>query len=392
MIIHGNSLEELKKLEENSIDSIVTDPPYELGFMGKSWDASGIAYNVELWKECLRVLKPGGHLLAFSGTRTYHRMTCSIEDAGFEIRDMIEWIYNTGFPKSHNIAKAITSIEKTGKSNPKALRETRMGEEYEPTGQEDYSKGRMFSSEIKHDLRETELTEQAKQWEGWGTNLKPAHEPICLARKPINCKSIAENVLTHGTGGLNIDKCRIGDEIHKVNINDLSQAHGNNFGKIGNTYKTLGQREQQGRFPANLVTLEEESEIVESKYFNITPKHLQKKASKKDRNSDYLGQEIQGEKKQKIFNGQSDKPSTEIKDVEKRFMTQPTVNNHPTVKPVELMEWLIKLITPPNGTVLDPFAGSGSTLVAAKKNGFSYIGIELTEEYIDIIKSRLGEI
>ena len=201
-IVHGDCLEVLKTLEDSSIDSIVTDPPYELGFMGKRWDSTGIAYNVELWKECLRVLKPGGHLLAFGGTRTQHRMVCAIEDAGFEIREQIQWIFGSGFPKSMNIGKAVKAYLKTGGSSPRNLRKSRMGDNYKPTGQVDYRKGRMFSSEIENDTTPEEID---NEWAGWGTCLKPAHEPICLARKPISEKTVAENVLTCGTGPTNID-------------------------------------------------------------------------------------------------------------------------------------------------------------------------------------------
>jgi len=207
-IYNMDCLEGMKLLDDNSVDSIVTDPPYELGFMGKKWDSTGIAYSVELWKECLRVLKPGGHLLAFGGTRTYHRMACAIEDAGFEIRDQMQWIYGSGFPKSHNISKAIDkkfgakrevikTVKGMGKQNP----------EWNGT-----AKGRKENYYKPEYQLTAPATPEAKQWDGWGTALKPAHEPIVVARKPISEKTIAENVLKWGTGGLNIDGCRIGTE------------------------------------------------------------------------------------------------------------------------------------------------------------------------------------
>ena len=196
-LLKGNCLELLKTLEDNSIDSIVTDPPYELGFMGKSWDASGIAYNVELWKQALRVLKPGGHLLAFSGSRTYHRMVVAIEDAGFEIRDQIMWIYGSGFPKSLDVSKAIDKA--AGAERPNRTVETggKSGSHENPTRHVTNAR--------------TPATPEAQQWQGWGTALKPAHEPIVVARKPL-IGTVASNVLEWGTGALNIDGSRVGTE------------------------------------------------------------------------------------------------------------------------------------------------------------------------------------
>jgi site-specific DNA-methyltransferase (adenine-specific) len=195
-IVQGDCLEKLKELEENSVDSIVCDPPYELGFMGKSWDNTGIANNKDMWAECLRVLKPGGHLLAFSGTRTYHRMASAIEDAGFEVRDMIEWIYGSGFPKSLNMGKAVDRLQ---------------GNEREDLGESANNRDRS-----KHEYNSVgnvgsnaRITKGTSEWEGWGTALKPAHEPICLARKPLAEKTVAENCLKWGVGGINIDGCRV---------------------------------------------------------------------------------------------------------------------------------------------------------------------------------------
>jgi site-specific DNA-methyltransferase (adenine-specific) len=192
----GSNLDILPKLPDNSVDSIVTDPPYELGFMGKSWDSTGIAYSVALWRECLRVLKPGGHLLAFSGSRTYHRMTVAIEDAGFEIRDQMMWVYGSGFPKSHNISKA---LDKDAGVVRKII-----GKEKGAGSTNTNSVGN-FNNE--YDKTEPE-TDAAKQWDGWGTALKPAHEPICLARKSLE-GTVADNVLKWGVGGINIDGCRV---------------------------------------------------------------------------------------------------------------------------------------------------------------------------------------
>lgn len=316
-ILQGNNLDLLKTLPNNSVDSIVTDPPYGLSFMNKKWDYD--VPTVELWREVYRVLKHGGYLLSFGGTRTYHRMVVNIEDAGFEIRDQIMWLYGSGFPKSHNIGKAVDALTLTGKSNPKALREVRMGENYKPTGQVDYHKGRMFSSEIPNDNTEQNIN---NKWEGWGTALKPANEPICLARKPLSEKSVAENVLKYGTGAINIDGCRV------------------------------AQSSSLGRFPANLI--HDGSYEVVTKFPNENGSTSRffycAKTSQSDRNDG---------------------------------------NNHPTVKPTELMSYLCRLITPPNGIVLDPFMGSGSTGKGAILEGFDFIGMELDPEYVEIAKSRI---
>lgn len=438
-IIQGDCLEELKKLPDNSVDSIVTDPPYELGFMGKSWDSTGIANNVELWKECLRVLKPGGHLLAFSGTRTYHRMASAIEDAGFEVRDMIEWVYGSGFPKSLNIAKSIESKLKTGscaKNNFHQLegerRDGRIGM-YDTVEEHGFRK--VNPDQLgAFDLEAT--TQEAKQWEGWGTALKPAHEPICMARKPLAEKTVAQNVLEYGTGGINIDESRVAANWKEERPESWFNSGKSKSGEPtydGNlkslTESTVGERlHDDGRFPANLIHDNSEEvrecfpESKSSPYLNSQAKNVngfhggvgtekklgreddggfsdqgnasrffksiiyQAKASKSERNKGCEGLE----EKPKVFNGQSDKPSTDMKDVEKRFTTLPKANNHPTVKPIALMEYLIKMVTPKGGIVLDPFAGSGSTLVSAKENGYQYIGIERESEYINIINARLN--
>jgi len=360
-------------LYDNSVDSIVTDPPYEWGFMDKKWDSTGIAYNVELWKECLRVLKPGGHLLAFGGTRTYHRMTCAIEDAGFEIRDCIQWLYGSGFPKSHDISKA---IDKKLGAERKVLGVSPNWRESKRDREKD---GEMEVRGENAGLITKPATLKAKQWEGWGTCLKPANEPIVLARKPISEKTIADNVLKWGTGGLNIDGCRIGTDIVGWGGRPSSGYSG------GLDTDTSGKpRPVEGRFPANCVTTEPDAFF--SKYFNITPPELSKKASRKDRNSDWQGEEISVPLKEKTFgNDKGDGFGRGLSNSK-----HPTRNNHPTVKPTDLMAWLVRLVTPPGGIVLDPFAGSGTTLVAAKREGFQYIGIEREAEYVEIAKARVG--
>lgn len=293
-LYNGDSKQILPTLPENSIDAIVTDPPYELGFMGKSWDSTGIANDVDLWKEVLRVLKPGGHLLAFSGSRTYHRMTVAIEDAGFEIRDQIMWVYGSGFPKSHNLKD---------------------------------------------------------KWQGWGTALKPAHEPIVLARKPFT-GTVANNVLTYGTGGINIDGSRVGSEGGSTR-GDEPSTHLSPSGAFNTGHNIV--KLDAGRWPANFIH-DGSNEVVEllgepARFFYCA------KAGNRDRNEGLDG-----------FDNK---------------------NHHPTVKPTHLMRYLCKLITPPNGTILDPFLGSGSTGKAAMYEGFKFIGIELTQEYLPIAKARI---
>jgi site-specific DNA-methyltransferase (adenine-specific) len=371
----GSNLDVLPTLPDSSIDAIVTDPPYELGFMGKSWDSTGIAYNVALWRECLRVLKPGGHILAFSGSRTYHRMTVAIEDAGFEIRDQMLWVYGSGFPKSHNISKAIDKAA---------------GQERETVGFKSAgigtgkSYGKIVGEREKVKTNLVAVTapasEAAKQWGGWGTALKPAHEPICLARKPIE-GTVADNVLKWGVGGLNIEGCRVGEGTGRFPANlmhDGSQevldlfpqsksTGGVGCGKLGS--KVYGNFNNQ-TIAANAGGLGDEGSAAR---FFYCPK-----TGKKDRDEGCGDLEDKEWKTDgACIPERGDRPFN------------PSKNNHPTVKPTELMRYLCRLITPPGGTVLDPFNGSGSTGKAAVLEGFNYVGIELSPEYVQIAKARI---
>jgi len=366
-VIHGNSLNELPYLEDCSVDAVVTDPPYELGFMNKKWDASGIAYNVNIWAHCLRVLKPGGHLLAFGGTRTYHRMACAIEDAGFEIRDSINWIYGSGFPKSLDVSKA---IDKAAGAEREIIGERKLGGN---AAQSTKEKGGTYASNTNSVGVEpisvpitAPATDAAKQWEGWGTALKPAHEPIVLARKPFE-DTVANNVMQHGTGALNIDKTRIGEG-----------GQGTWASPRGGIWKTDPDQKAEllsstvGRWPANVI-IDDSIEATWTPYFYCA------KASKSEKNA---GLDGMPEKRP------DERTSTGMGTFEQKGVAK-QANHHPTVKPLELMKYLCRLITPPNGTILDPFAGSGSTLVAATLEGFNSIGIEMTAEYIPIIQARL---
>jgi site-specific DNA-methyltransferase (adenine-specific) len=340
-------------LEDNSVDAIVTDPPYGLSFMGKDWD-HGVP-GIEFWKEMLRVLKPGGHLLSFGGSRTYHRMASAVEDAGFEIRDQIMWVYGSGFPKSLDVSKAIDNVAG-------AEREV-IGKTKGAGAKDPISFGNGHNRE--YDIT-APATEAARQWQGWGTALKPAHEPLVLARKPL-IGTVAANVLAHGTGGLNIDGCRVGNDVRynapAGNANNPHTATGpGNPGGFG-MKPDSPERLVTGRWPANLIhdgsdevvscfpdaagrgdDLIDRSKATAARFFYAA------KASKKDRDDG---------------------------------------NAHPTVKPTDLMAYLCRLVTPAGGVVLDPFMGSGSTGKAAIREGFRFIGAEREAAYYAIAEARL---
>lgn len=385
ILINNDCIAAMKEMDDNSVDSIVTDPPYELGFMGKSWDASGIAFNVDVWREALRVLKPGGHLIAFSGSRTYHRMAVAIEDAGFEIRDQIMWVYGSGFPKSLNIAKQLDKLagvkgevigQKTGKGY------SSQQEKNLEHGFCEYKEGLPYEHA---DLNEYALaSDEAKQWQGWGTALKPAHEPIVLARKPI-VGTVANNVLTYNVGGLNIDGTR-------VETNDKWEATGKQSapsqtlqgGVDGSLNVSVSTTHPLGRFPANFIHDGLETEWA--KFFYCA------KTSKRDRNEGLEG----FEEKQTTGGGGltasvREDGSLETASAGGKYgsVKAKQTNHHPTVKPTALMQYLVRLVTPSGGVVLDPFMGSGSTGKACVYEGFNFIGIEQSVEYVEIAQARI---
>lgn len=385
-LLTGDCIDMMRGMPDASVDSIVTDPPYHLtqasrgghartnnpemphgrhrigdkGFMGKVWDGGDIAHRVEMWAECLRVLKPGGHLLAFAATRTYHRMTCAIEDAGFEIRDMVPWHYGSGFPKSRNLDG---------------------------------------------------------QWEGWGTALKPATEPICMARKTL-IGTVAENVDAYGTGALNIDACRVpaGDETPSGGTASRHCAFGPQGGAMGIGSDSRSVTPDAGRWPANLIH-DGSPEVLEA--FPDAPGQMAKAAEGGGRRNDqnvygamlrgsngavprvdadksaarffYCAKASRTDRNEGI--GGSDTPAvpTEatMRDRETADWQERNGNHHPTVKPTDLMAYLCRLVTPPGGTVLDPFMGSGSTGKAAMREGFRFVGIDMTPEYVEIAKARI---
>jgi len=368
-LLKGNCLDMLKELPDNSIDSIVTDPPYELGFMGKSWDSTGIAYSVELWSECLRVLKHGGHLVAFSGSRTVFPMGVAIAEAGFEVRDMISWIYTSGFPKSLDISKAIDS--KLGVSDQRKV----IGKDRGKIGEN------VFGTYAGDFNIITPASPQAQQWQGWGTALKPAQEPAVLARKPIDsdCSSIAENVLKWGTGGINIDAGRFayGDECHFGDTSELkaeqksaSQSRGHavsgfSDGTLRNEYF---YDPKHGRWPANVYQCKKPQRSEKEAGLDHLTGKTGAEATQRKEGSDGLKSPRAG----------AGRTAEHVK------------NFHPTVKPIKLMRWLCRLLTPQGGTVLDPFLGSGTTAVSAILEGFNAVGCEMTEDYYPIIQGRVN--
>lgn len=383
MLISGDCLEQLKGHRDNSVDAVVTDPPYGLSFMGKKWDYD--VPSVELWREVLRVLKPGGHLLSFGGTRTYHRMVCNIEDAGFEIRDQIMWLYGSGFPKSLNIDKA---IDKAAGAKREVIGRARSGKS-----------SRAFQSEELTTAGVHEITSPAspaaQEWQGWGTALKPANEPIVLARKPIEKGlTVAENVVKWGTGALNIDGTRIGTELVESGRAGRGECESGAFGKkLMDTPKAYAA----GRWPANVLFDEEAAAGLDASNVKELPARYFycAKSSKRERNAGLEGMPEKRSGHQPMrqcatcggWNVTANGKRCECG--QPNYQDKANQNHHPTVKPIKLMEYLIKLITPPGGVVLDPFMGSGSTGCAAVKLGFTFIGIERESEYLEIAKRRI---
>lgn len=421
-------LEKLKELPDDSVDCIVTDPPYFISFMNKGWDKEdSIASKKEFWMECLRVTKEGGYLLAFGHSRTHHRLFTAIEDGGWEIRDTVMWLYGQGFPKSLNISKAIdkmagrvdlscdevklklkTLYDKSGKSLGKISKECGFNasgyikseskkpdpwtttlptlEKWEViskvvgateeeknevsillvsaerevigskssglfNGGEGNSVGGTIAASVDITIANSD---KAKEWEGWGTALKPAHEPICMARKPIK-GNVAENVLKWGTGGINIDACRIGNEIRTTPVHSTDKKEDTTLFGLHPTIQHERVETTEGRFPANIILDEEAGEILDKQTDSASRFFYCAKVSSKERNRG------------------CDK------------------NNHPTVKPIALMEYLIKLVSKEEGTILDPFMGSGSTGIAAKKLNRNFVGIEMDEGYYTIASKRIAK-
>ena len=450
-ILNGECLEEMKKFPDNSVDSIVTDPPYGISFMSKKWDYD--VPSVDMFKEMLRIAKPGAHILCFGGSRTYHRMAVNVEDAGWEIKDTIQYLYGSGFPKSMNISKA---IDKKFGAEREVVGVSNNGSGIQPNkinnhGKGDTGIGYADGSGKSFDITKPS-TDEAKEWEGWGTNLKPAYEPIILARKPIEEKTIAENVLKYGTGGINIDSCRInlnGDYKCKANGRPSQTGLGDNYNS-----EEANKPDIKGRFPANVI-LTHHPECEKLGYKKVKPSngsgvagnnkgkglgknkiwgvfkgvkaedqtaiHVDKDGKETVENwnchddcpikildeqsgvskssggipkSAHTWKGFDGDNKGLHVGGLGDKggASRFFYTAKASKSERGKDNIHPTVKPIKLMEYLVTLITPKEGICLDPFCGSGSTLIACKKNRYKYIGIEREEEYCKISEDRLKSI
>lgn len=441
-ILTGDCRDVLKTLDSASIDSVVCDPPYELGFMGKKWDSTGVATDPAVWAECLRVLKPGGHLLAFSGTRTQHRMVCAIEDAGFEIRDQAGWMYGSGFPKSMDVSKA---IDKAAGAERDVIGKRQFADgTFARDGAVMGQHGRLGSA-AGFPVVTAAATDEAKQWEGWGTALKPAWEPICVARKPLaKGETVASNVLAHGTGALNIDGCRV-PTADDLNGGAYAESGGRkvsgslNASGMNVAGKTVGVAfvPPAGRWPANLlhdgspevvalfpqsagamapVTGNEPSASTSNIYgkFKRAASDRAGEASAERTYADEGGTNFAMKPgARRLDDGSAARffwcPKTSASDRHdglehpghqfqmgrlpnhaEKVNAGRKGNHHPTVKPTELMRYLCRLVTPPGGTVLDPFMGSGSTLKAAELEGFNAIGIELDPAYVEIARRRIG--
>ena len=417
-LFRGSMLDMLDVIQPKSIDAIVTDPPYELNFMNKGWDNSGIAFRKDTWRKCYEVLKPGGYLLAFGGSRTFHRIAVAIEDAGFEIRDTIMWLYGSGFPKSMNIGLMIDKAE---------------GAESEIIGKKKGagSQGNTFPLKQEYDGK-TPASARGKKFKGWGTALKPAYEPIIVARKPVE-NSVVSNVLKYGVGGINIDGCRVGASggVQKTDIIPDNASKTTSFGCNGKLIEL-----DAGRFPSNVILTYDETDFDEvcgnmpetsnsggevsqddfSKYKGSMMNFSNLKEAPSRISTGYIAPSDSGNACRYFYCAKASKKDRD--EGLNRFQeatagqrtgrkegsagisidagaTGKARNIHPTVKPTELMQYLVRLVSPPGATILDCFNGSGSTGKAVmfenKERGanYKYIGIELTDEYLPIAKARI---
>jgi hypothetical protein len=373
-LLTGDCREVLAGMDAASVDAVVCDPPYELGFMGKAWDSSGVAFQAETWQAVLRVLKPGGHLLACGGTRTYHRLTCAIEDAGFEARDCLMWVYGSGFPKSLDVSK---TIDKKAGANREVVGVTSV------TGvrkSKTWRDGSGLQGNVN--MLTAPATPSAQQWQGWGTALKPAYEPIIIARKPLT-GTVAANVQQYGTGAINVDGCRVGT--HGGGWNGLGDTHDESQWRLN---RPDGLQRNTGRWPANLLH-DGSDEVV-----GLFP---QSKSTG--------GEPLSGEVNRHGIYGARDRARTgngcgigDDGSAARFFYTAKASrrergegNTHPTVKPLALMRYLVRLITPPGGLVCDPFAGSGTTGIAALREGFRFVGIEQDAGHVAIAEKRIRQ-
>lgn len=400
LLLRGDCLVELARIPDESVDAVVTDPPYGLEFMGKAWDRY-TPLDFEKWterwaRECLRILKPGGHLLAFGGSRTWHRLAAGIEDAGFEIRDSIAWLYGSGFPKSMDVSKAIDKAagaqrEKVRKAGAASAYSANAGND-RPWMHEARANGFI---EVDGD---TPATDAAREWQGWGTALKPAFEPVVVARKPLGERTVAANVLEHGTGALNIDATRIG-------VADAAYArnHSGGRGHAGTRSEDRstdihaggGSASDLGRLPANVALDESQAAALDEQAPKTGAAAKASGPTLRGRHDTAVAygarNRLEGEQS---FQGDIGGASRFFYVAKAPKSERPVVDGtaHPTVKPIALMRWLCRLVTPPGGLVVDPFAGSGTTLEAAYLEGFESIGVEMTPDYWPLIAARIERV
>ena len=398
LLLRGDCLVELARIPDGSVDSVVCDPPYGLEFMGKAWDKY-TPLDFELWcakwaAECLRILKPGGHLLAFGGTRTWHRLAAGIEDAGFEIRDSLAWLYGSGFPKSLDVSKAIDKAAGATRevvSEGKPVKRMIPGADQNRTGSWIKDSGREFVP-----TETAPATDAAREWEGWGTALKPAFEPVVVARKPLGEKTVAANVLTHGTGALNIDATRIGSEGGTKAV-DFGETAGTMYGGgKGKPRNAIGTLDGRGRWPANVALDESQAAALDAQTGTLVSnggKGRHKIKSTESLNDNRVAYGDYAPTESTVY-GDSGGASRFFYVAKAPKSERPVVDGtaHPTVKPLALMRWLCRLVTPPGGIVVDPFAGSGTTLEAAYLEGFESIGVEMTPEYWPLIAARIERV
>ena len=404
-IHNGDCIETMKAMPAESVDAIVTDPPYGLGFMGKKWD--GLPPSLEWAEACYRVLKPGGHIAAFGGTRTWHRLAVAIEDAGFEMRDSLAWLYGSGFPKSHDVSKAVDKLA-GAEREVVGVREVPRGHAFAGATYGGDSAGREYA-----DTRSA--TPEAQQWDGWGTALKPAFEPIVLARKPLAEGTVARNVLAYGTGAINVDACRIesGENLLRkatagaggsflldgFSTVDELRASADVGGKTptgrdaraalaryeATQGKTFGST--SGRWPANVLLDQHAAAWVDEQ----SGASVSAAGGRSGTHFSAGNEGVPSPDRPRGGHNDSGGASRFFYSAKAPKSERPNVDGvqHPTVKPLAIMRWLIRLVTPPGGTVLDPFAGSGTTIEAALIEGFDPVGIEMEPDYLPLIQHRI---
>jgi DNA modification methylase len=398
---HGDCLDVLRELDDNSVDAVVTDPPYSLTFMSRDWDRHDSPEQFQSWcqfwaAECLRVLKPGGHLLAFGGTRTWHRLACAIEDAGFEVRDSLAYMYGSGFPKSLDVSKA---IDKAAGAEREVVG-IKWADKYPngPGGNTFTVGGEPDGTRSAPEPLTAPATPDAARWQGWGTALKPAYEPVVLARKPLS-GTVASNVLAWGTGALNVDGCRVGF----VSASDEAESKGKNrhadFGteaggnEVYGDYSMVPRRNYNppGRWPANVLLDHEAAAMLDEQSGESRDGVAVKRNLPDEGATQSLDVKARTRRGADVTFGSGGGASRFFYTAKADSDERPRANGvaHPTVKPLDLMRWLVRLVTPPGGIVLEPFAGSGATVEACILEGFRCVAIEREADYLPLIMQRV---